>query len=658
MADERIGRETKSRDKAGRDAAGRELNGREVKTRDEAEPGPAARELSGRDLTRRELMKGAAATVSYLAVDGVAGATSVAGAEAAGLPGRGHAAASGATVGDPPNGTILPLNCTSNVILPPPGRSLQKFSFDFPEPSVVFNKLIIGFRLYTFFNTYGLDREKMRAMPEGDGLRVECTGFVYAGGQLKAPGRLTARIRPHGEYAEWDVTAEMNEPIKSITTVVRGVPRGKMAAGSGGFFDPKENEVLLGYPWGNGGRSTDTPLTVIQAGKKEYYALSALNEEVRPNRMYFEPAEDNRYRIEMVYENPGWKRTPRLEGARWRVSRTSTADEAYEPHFAHVQRAFQIPEWTTRPDVPAWFREVELVVSIHGMDWTGYIFNDFAKALRTLEWVSKQIDGRKVMVFLPAWNGRYYWEYSIYKVDQRMGGDAGFRRLIDEGHRMGFRFLPMYGLQASNTHLPVYPQFADSSTRAIDGNSFYLAWVDWDNDRHMEGWGRFMNIAVDDWRNWLHDNITYLIETFGVDGYFLDIAGGWVNNTQGDMLAGLRTMVEELRAKYPQVLPVGEFSYDALMAVLPVYQIFPSWGYPAGFHKYCRSFGHLSHPAPGRGSSGVHESGFNHFNWKTLSTNPHEIPTITVVDNTFEKYRHVMAGIIAKAKARAAKRAM
>lgn len=596
------------------------------------------------EFSRRDLLKGAAATATYIAVDGLPASASA------------SPVAAETEEGKPANGTILALNCTSGVILPPPGRSLQKFSFDFPEPSVVFNKLLISFRLYTFENTYGLDREQMTVTPEGDGLLVECSGFTYAGGQLKAPGKLRSHIRPNGDYAEWNVVAEMEQPIKSVTTIVRGLPRGKIAPGSAGFFDPKENEILLGYPWGNGGLSTDTPLAIIEAGQKDYYYLSSLNEEVRANRMYFEPAENNHYRIELIYENPGWRHSNRLEGARWRVGHAAAAEAAYRLHFEHVQRAFNIPDWNTRPDVPSWFRQIELFVSIHGMDWTGYVFNDFAKALRTLQWVATKIDPHKVMVFLPAWNGRYYWEYSIYKVDERMGGDAGFRKLIDEGHKLGFRFLPMYGLQAANTHLDVYPQFADASTRAIDDNSFYLAWVDWDNDRHKEGWGRFMNIAVESWQNWMYDNISYLIETFGVDGYFLDIAGAWVNNTQGDMLEGLRTMVTRLRAKYPNVIATGEFTYDALMSVIPLYQIFPSWGYPPVFQRYCRAFSHLSHPAPGRGSTGVHEAGFLHFNPKTLGLDKYNIPTITVVDDTFDRHRDIMAEIIERAKQRAARK--
>jgi hypothetical protein len=62
---------------------------------------------------------------------------------------------------------------------------------------------------------------------------------------------------------------------------------------------------------------------------------------------------------------------------------------------------------------------------------------------------------------------------------------------------------------------------------------------------------------------------------------------------------------------------------------------------------------HLSAPAPGRGSSGVHESGFGRFNTETLNLSPNAIPTLQVVDDTFAKHRDVMAAIIQKAKERA-----
>jgi hypothetical protein len=69
--------------------------------------------------------------------------------------------------------------------------------------------------------------------------------------------------------------------------------------------------------------------------------------------------------------------------------------------------------------------------------------------------------------------------------------------------------------------------------------------------------------------------------------------------------------------------------------------------------KYSRAYAHLSAPAPGRGSSGVHESGFGRFNTETLGLSPGSIPTLQIVDDTFAKYRDVMTAVIAKAKARA-----
>lgn len=147
------------------------------------------------------------------------------------------------------------------------------------------------------------------------------------------------------------------------------------------------------------------------------------------------------------------------------------------------------------------------------------------------------------------------------------------------------------------------------------------------------------------------DSILPLVSTH-VDSYFLDIAGGWENNTRADTHEGTRRLVSDLRQKYPGILCCGEMHYDALMAFIPLFHVFSEHAYPEAFRKYCRAFQHLSHPAPGRGSSGVHESGFSHFDPQTLSLDPQQIPTITVVDDTFDRYRDVMAEIIARAKER------
>jgi hypothetical protein len=572
-----------------------------------------------------------------------------------GAAGAGSALPTAATpAGSIGRAPIQPLTSTSEVFIPPRGRAFQKFSFDFPEPSVEFAGMRFGFVVFSRENAYSLDPSRMTAMATADGMEVAAAGLAWAGGQERAAGRLMARFRIDGDAVLWDVTAELNQPIKAVTTVVRGVPRGKLSSGGAEPRDHGDDEVLFGYPFGGGdlfgGNTADsigTPLIVVHGGEASFVALSSLDDHVRTKRFYFQPGEQG-YRVELTHEVEGWLDQSHVQVPTWRVGRATTLEAALAPHSAHLEQAYHLPRWESRGDVPAWLRRTALVVTLHGMHFTGYVFNDFARMLEILKWVATRIPADRVLAFIPAWDGRYYWDYPTYQASERLGGEAGFRRLVHEAHTLGFRIMPMFGANASNRRLANFVQFADAATARVDGDPFDLNWVDWDNDRHQEGFGVYMNLGVASWRRWLTARIADVIERYGVDAFFLDIVGGWVNNTKADMHEGTRQLVAELRQRYPQVLCCGEFLYDALLEFIPLYHVYSPRSVP-----FARFFSHLSHPAPGRGSSGVHESGFNHWDATTLSLAQRDglIPTLNVVDDTFVKYRDQMAAVIAQAKA-------
>ena len=550
---------------------------------------------------------------------------------------------------------ILPLTSTSDVFVPPRGRAFMKFSFDFPEPSVEFAGLRFGFLVFTRENAYALDASTISADASADALAITATGLTWAGGQMRAAGRVEARLRKDGDAVLCDVTAQTDQPIKAVTVVVRGIPRGKLSAGGGEPFDPKDDEVLWGYPFGAGDLWGDntawglgTPVTVVQSSDGNCVALSSLDDHVRAKRFYFQPGEQG-YRVELVHEVEGWLDRKTVQVPTWSVRRAASLEAAVAPHYAHIERAYRFPRWETRTDAPDWLRQIQLVVTLHGMHFTGYIFNDYARMIEILRWIGTQIPANRVLAFISAWDGRYYWDYPTYQAAPRMGGEAGFRRLVQEGRQLGFKIMPMFGANASNRKLPNFANFADAATERVDGDPFNLSWVDWDNDRHQEGFGVYMNLGVASWRRWLTARIADVIDRYGVDAYFLDIIGGWMNNTKADMHEGARTMIAELRSRYPRVLCCGEFLYDALLEFIPLYHA----SYSTHYVPYARFFSHLSHPAPGRGSSGVHESGFGRWDAATLSLSkrPGLIPTLNVVDDTFTKYRDQMSGIIAQAKA-------
>ena len=603
-------------------------------------PHPITRIVSD-DLSRRD----------WIRIVGAAGAGSVVSS---------NAAASPAVTPPPVRATeILPLTSTSEVFVPPRGRAFTKFSFDFPEPSVAYERYRFAFIVFTRENAYALDPQRMTATENAGRMRIECTGFTWAGGQEKARGRLVALLHKTADGVEWDVTAEMDQPIKTVTTVLRGVPRGKLSSSGGDFADPRDNEVLWGYPFSggdlfgpNGAGGLTTPIAVVQSGDAEFTALSSLDDKVRTKRIYFQPGE-NGYRVELIHEAEGWLDQKVLRVPPWRVSRTTTAEAAVAPHYEHVRTVYRVPDFGTRPDVPAWLHDTALVLTLHGQHYTGYIFNDYAKMLEILRWVGTQIPGNRVLAFISSWDGRYYWDYPIYKVNDRMGGDAGFRRLVQGGQQLGVRMMPMFGTNTANRKQPGFARIADAVTHKVD-DEVDLNWVDWDNDRHQEGWLAYMNLGVNSWRKWLQGRIDEMIVKYGVDAYFLDIAGGWINDTKADMHEGLRKMVAELRAKHPHVLCCGEMHYDALLEFIPLYHSGGGGRYSREYvQRHARFFSHLSLPAPGRGSSGVHEAGFGRFNPETLALSPNAIPTLNIVDDTFSSQRETMAAVIRKAKERA-----
>jgi hypothetical protein len=551
-------------------------------------------------------------------------------------------------------GDIVELSSTSDVFTPARGRTWMKFSFDFPEPAVVFGDHRFSFLIFTDENTYALDRTRMHAAGTADALKVTCDAFVWAGGQEHAPGTLSATFTRTGATLEWYVTVEMERPIKAVTTVIRDVPRGLVSLGGGQPIDTKDGDLLGSYPFGGGDlhnfdvTSMATAVAVVQAGDQDFLYLTTLDPRVRPKRYYFQAGE-HAFRVEAVYEHDAWREDRRVELPGWRLGHASSLEAAIQPHMDHVEHAFDLRPWETRTDVPSWMRDIALVTTLHGMHYTGFIFNDYARQFEILQWMARQIPAERVLVFLSSWDGRYYWDYPNYAVPARMGGEAGFRRLISEAQRLGFKMMPMFGTNAANRRQPGWAQIAPGSTYKIDGDLYNLNWVDWNNDRHQDGWLTYMNLGADVWRNHLEGRIAEVIDRFGVDAYFLDIVGGHVNSTTGDMHGGTRRLVDNLRARYPKVACVGEMPYDALHGFIPMYHA----GGGARWRKYSRYFQHLSAPAPGRGSSGVHEWGFGKFNPDTLGLSQTAIPTLQVVDDTFPKYRDTMAAIIARAKTRA-----
>jgi hypothetical protein len=334
----------------------------------------------------------------------------------------------------------------------------------------------------------------------------------------------------------------------------------------------------------------------------------------------------------------------------WRVGRCDDPGTVVAEHLAHLERAFGLQPWETRPDVPGWAHDIALVASIHGMHWTGYVFNTYQQMLRTLEWIAQRIEGRHVLAFLPGWEGRYYWQYGDYRPEPRLGGAQGFRALVDGARRLGVKLMPMFGANCVNTGLKDFRRWGEPSLLHSAGGYVHQGnKPDWDTSRaHDPGWQAWLNPGAPGWHQRLLSQVSGVVEEYGVPAVFFDTHHVWENDPNHPVYEGLLALRDALKARFPDLLVAGEGWYDALGAITPVSQVGAPTQWHEIFSRYNRTFGHLMWGDPSRASSGVHEAGTTGFG--LVPSERHWWPTVTVVDGTLEEAPHKVEQVIDQAR--------
>jgi len=337
-----------------------------------------------------------------------------------------------------------------------------------------------------------------------------------------------------------------------------------------------------------------------------------------------------------------------LQTQPWRIGTCRDFREVALSHAEEIASAYNLLPLKERPDVPDWLGRICLILNLHGAHWTGYIFNNYARQIEILKWLSTRIDPGTVLVHLPGWDGRYYWNYPAYEPDPHMGGDEGFRRLSSSARDMGFHIMPAFGATAVNVASPFFGRFIEARIRHSDGDHAQGNWIDWDNDRQIDGWWTLLSLDAKSWRNFLFEKILKVVKRYGVDAIFLDLCCCWTNDPRYDWVDGMARLVRAIHNKFPKLLIAGDGYFDAMLAHIPLVQACPPGISPEILTRFARCTYHPSKGAPGGGSTGVYELGF--VPYERPRADDLRIPQLSIVDDTFDKYRSEMEAVVEVAK--------
>ncbi|HDD64371.1 MAG TPA: hypothetical protein ENF53_04370 [Thermoprotei archaeon] len=547
---------------------------------------------------------------------------------------------------------------------------MMDLSFDFKDKYWQFKDLRFAFRIYTLDNIYSVDPNRASfKVVEEEGVEkavVRADGFYYAGGQKKIDGSFYAELVDRGGVIEVkadagfpeDVKAEDRDlmfeefKVKALAILIKGVSGSEVLDGRFNFMKIDwDRGIIFNYPrsWITYTYGLLTPLLVLKESRDYTFFLS-MDHEVRPKRFALKKDLDGEHLVEIIHEEKAYLYKRSITVPTWRIGKCSDPMDVLRMRMKLMEEKWGLKPWDQRDDVPEWMRKVSLVVNMHGKHWTGFVFNTFSRMLEILEWIAERIDGYRVLVYIPSFNGRYYYDYPVYEPDPDLGGPEGFRKLVEGAHELGMHVVPMYSACAAGF------RWIDrlGLKEAVVSNKYGWTivppnWVDWDADRERDDIWIPVNLGHPKFREMMFNAIRKVTEEYGVDGAFLDITHFYVNDSKYDFYEGLKQLIRDLKKEFGRnFLVFGEYYYDALMPIIPLFHVpFPE-NYTEFFTKYIRTAYHLSTPSPGRGSSGVHEAG--HLKFFVPDPSKEAIPTLCIVEDTIPDHAEEAEKVIEAAK--------
>lgn len=535
---------------------------------------------------------------------------------------------------------------------------MQDLSYSFHNAYFNLWGYCISVMVYTFENAYSLDPALTEVQMEESSASITAKGLLWAGGQEHARGWVRLQAWPaQGGVRLTAQAGGLNHSIRSLKVTVHDLKPGRLM----NKLDLTQPEImpegiLMHYP--EGWRTMDTPMVIIGHPDGTMTCLRSLDERVRDKRFALMRTGDTTA-CEMIFEQYAAEISDEIDVPAWEIAPCASVSEAYERQKAHIARAYDLVAWEEREDVPAWAREISLVASIHCQHWTGYIFNDYRSVLKNLEWMAERIEPKRILAYLPGWEGRYYWKYGNYCPDERMGGSKDFHYLCDGAREMGVHLMPMYGVNIVNRCLPEFEQWGQTSLAQNANGETGCGSVDWDGSRHYcHGSNAGLNPSAPQWQNRLARQIIQICEEYGVRAAFLDIAACWYNDPHFKPTnIGVKELCDRIRRQIPDMLMAGEAWYDGLTPAMPLIHSGHTDG-PMHYHDaihapffdtWMREFAHLCLGDPSRGSTGAHELGTNRVDWR-VPLRKGLWPTVTIVDSTIKNAPDKVEEIIGDAK--------
>ena len=233
---------------------------------------------------------------------------------------------------------------------------MHQFSFDFGDPFFDLGGWQAGLQVITFGNVYGLDPELTRVQEDGGHRTVTAEGLTWAGGQRRRAGRAWLRATPAADGVDIVAGTEHEEKVRCLKLVLRGLPAGNLTGRRWESGPVPPAGTVMRYPFdAHAPLALHTPLVFLSDPAGGHVYFRSLDDRVRCKRFAAYPG-DGAITMELIHEEAAHEMSGSVETPPWRVGCCADPEAVVEEHMRHLEAAYGLRPWETRPDLPDWAR--------------------------------------------------------------------------------------------------------------------------------------------------------------------------------------------------------------------------------------------------------------------------------------------------------------
>jgi hypothetical protein len=485
---------------------------------------------------------------------------------------------------------------------------MYTLGYDFKDTYIEIADFCVAARLSTVDNIYAPDPEKLCVEKQDNAVILKAAGLIGGGGDIKCGGSLTLKAEISGGAVLLTASGSHDtELCRGMSVYLKNVDIESFTSDSSNMPNypfVKTGTRTLRYP----GRDAMMPLVFAETPQGPCYFLSK-DKRIRPKAFsaHYDFIAGEKV-ITLSHQERLPERGHTIEMPPWKIGRAGDRMEVVRERLKDLEENFGLYPFEKRTEY-SWLKDIKFVLNLHGEHWTGHVFNTFDEMAERLRWFSSRIDCKRILTFLPAWDGRYYTTYPEHRPSQALGGPEGLKRLVNEAHRLGTKVILMLGGPNLATYKFLRENNLFECVMRNEWNDYgsISAFLDWNGDLFPEPGGYVINFGNPKLKNYMIASVSALFDEYGVDGIFLDGAIRYENTPDYCPAEGIRDFCRELQAKYPDKLLMGEDGYDVLWSCFGLYAT--SWqplGLENGMLRFTRQSMYLSHPDY-KGSGGIHE---------------------------------------------------